>query len=75
MLHLTTLIIHNPASKMPDLLKYLISPPNIPDLAAYPAAAPPALTTPPPHPSYPAKKVGWTDPYYPIHGHSPLRNE
>jgi hypothetical protein len=48
---------------MLDLLKYLIPPPNTPDLTAY-LAAPPDLSSKP-----------WTDPYYPIHGHSPLRNE
>jgi hypothetical protein len=45
----------------------MIPPPNIPDLTAY-LAAPPDLSSP-------AKPVvGWTDPYYPIHGRSPLRN-
>jgi hypothetical protein len=53
---------------MLDLIKYLIPPPNIPNLAAY-LAAPPDLSSP-------AKPVvGWTNPYYPIHGRSPLRNE
>jgi hypothetical protein len=51
---------------MLDLLQYLIPPPNIPDLTAY-------LAAPPDPSSSPAKP--WNNPYYPIHGRSPLRNE
>jgi hypothetical protein len=50
---------------MADLLNYLITTPI--------ASVIPVAATP--DPPSPAKRVGWTDPYHPIHGRSPLQYE